>query len=119
MRIGSPPSGTNLGDVARAVNYTGSVYHKDIPSFAGKVPRPRPDANICPRALAWQQERITQWLRDAILNGWFSEVWSKGLPTRVWIRRDGVIYEARPTNAGNGEYHGYPLDADQDVKDLP
>ena len=117
--VGPAPAGTNLQDVAEQARYTGSPYHKDVPSFAGRVPRPRPDASICPRELAWRQAQVNDWLREAIRRGWFSGSWRNGFPDRVWIRVDGVVYEARRTNAGTGEYKGYPLEADQPVKGLP
>ena len=120
-KLGPAPAGVDLEAVASRAVYAGSPYHKDVPSFAGLVPRPRPNASICPRRLAWQQEVITGWLRDAIRNGWFSGAWVGPFPTYVWIRRDAVVYEARltGTSADGGQYHGYPLEADQEVKGLP
>ena len=33
-----------------------------------------------------------------------------GLPATVWaVGDDGLVYEARLTNHGTGEYHGFPL----------
>lgn len=118
-RVGPCPPETDLDAVAARVAYGGSPYHKDIPSFAGRVPVVRPDASICPRSLAGQQNEITRWLRQAIRSGWFCDCWENGVPLRVWIRQEGVVYEARPTNKGTGEYHGYPLRDDETVKGLP
>ncbi len=37
-------------------------------------------------------------------------VWENGYPRYVWYLDEDVLYEARLTNSGNGEYHGYPLE---------
>ena len=118
-RIGESPAGVNLARVADAIQYTGSPYHKDIPSFAGRVQPPRPDASVCPRALARQQSRILDWLRAAIRVGHFSGYWEGGFPRYVWHRQGDTVYEGRLTNSGTGEYHGYPLESDQQVEGLP
>lgn len=58
-----------LGRLALVASYVGSVEHKDTPSFAGRPPRPRPDATLCDRALADSRDQLTQWLRIAITKG--------------------------------------------------
>jgi hypothetical protein len=118
LALGSAPPGTNLGDVAGKVGYVGSVYHKDIPSFAGSVPRARPDASICPRHLASRLVELQGWLRNAVLRGHFGEFWENGFPRYVWHREGAIIYEARLMNAQSGEYKGYPLEADELVRGL-
>ena len=112
------PVGTNLEIVAAKVRYTGSPYHKDVQSFAGLVPQPRPDASICPRELAMNQDAIQKWLKKAIKDGQFGADWRQELPHHVWHREGGVIYEASLTNSATGEYHGYPLEADAIVRGL-
>jgi hypothetical protein len=110
----------SLEEVASRARYTGSPYHKDMPSFAGSAPRRRgANASLCPRELARQQSLIQEWLRTAIRSGQFSGSWEHGFPRFVWCRQDGGVYEARLTNAGTGEYHGYPLEDDQHVEGLP
>jgi hypothetical protein len=117
--VGHPPVGVNLTDVALQVRYIGSVYHKDVPSFAGQVPRPRPDASICPRHLAWRQADILVWLQNAIRLGHCGTLWEGGFPRYVWHREGAVTYEARLINSRNGEYKGFPLEADENVRGLP
>jgi len=97
----------------------GSVYHKDVPSFAGPVPRPRPHASICPRELAGQQRQIQVWLHGAIRQRQFGALWEGGFPRYVWHREGNLTYEARLVNHQAGEYKGYPLEADEKVQGLP
>lgn len=117
--VGTPPQGVNLSAVANQVRYVGSVYHKDILSFAGQVPRPRPDASICPRHLAWRQADVLIWLQGAIRQGHCGSLWEGSFPRYVWHREGGVTYEARLMNSRSGEYKGYPLEADETVRGLP
>lgn len=116
--IAAAPSEVNLAIVAERAHYTGSPYHKDVPSFAGPIPAPRPDASICPRELSGRREQIDAWLKAAILNGQFAADWRNGLPHIVWHREADVVYEACLTNSATGEYHGYPLEAGDRVRGL-
>jgi hypothetical protein len=50
-------------------------------------------------------------LQDAFIAGvvqWDSR--GGNFPARAWIWLNGRLCEARRTNDGNGEYHGFPLD---------
>jgi hypothetical protein len=114
--IGDPPSATDLNAVAEKVRYIGSVYHKDIPSFAGPVRRPRPDASICPRHLAFRQADIQSWLKGALLAGHFNSLWEGGFPRYLWHREGAITFEAR--HISNGDYKGYPLEPEEKVRGL-
>jgi hypothetical protein len=40
--------------------------------------------------------------------------WEQGFPRYVWFKENATTcYEARLTNAGKGEYKGYPLAKDE------
>lgn len=117
-RVQAPPQGVNLQQVARSSRYVGSVYHKDTPSFAGPVPSPRPDASLCPRTLANQQQLVQDWLRAGIGNS-HTGAWRGGYPQYVWYRHGRTVYEARQGSPGSGEYHGYPLQPEEVVRGLP
>jgi len=67
-RVAGPQPGMDHGEIARRVSYIGSPEHKDTPSFAGQ-PKPRADASICDRQLTQERDRVTDWLRAAILRG--------------------------------------------------
>jgi hypothetical protein len=116
-RVCVPPPGVDLIHVAEQCRYIGSPYHKDIPSFAGVTRPPRADASICPRSLAHNQPVVEEWLRAAIRAGHCGG-WERGFPRYVWLRADGVLYEARQGSPGSGHYHGYPLESWQEVQGL-
>ena len=114
-RVTVVPVGVDLEALASRVRYAGSPEHKDSPSFAGS-PRPRPDASLCPRELATEQQQVTKWLRTAIRSGWTGAPWegrSPSFPRYVWYRHGGTVFEGRLVNRGLGEYKGYPLERSQ------
>ncbi len=115
--IGPAPAGIHIAAVGAQVRYVGSLYHKDVPSFAGNPPQPRPDASICPKALSRQQPTTQKWLTDAVARGHFSASWENGFPRYVWHREAGVVFEGR--HIAQGQYKGYPLDSDERVRGLP
>jgi hypothetical protein len=109
-RIAEPQPGIDLEKLASRVSYVASPEHKDAPSFAGQ-PKPRADASKCDRQLAFKQEEVTEWLRLAIRRGAISMVLEDGFPRYAWHKEDEVVYEARLTNQGLGQYKGYPLNS--------
>lgn len=116
-RVVPPPGGVDLGMLADRATYGGSPKHKDIPSFAGAVPRPRVDASICPRELTRDRDRVQRWLRDAIFRG-NAGSWAGEFPSPVWHKEGDVTYEAHLTRPNAGEYHGYPLEPEEHVEGL-
>jgi len=92
--------------------YIGSPEHKTAPSFAG-APRPRADASICDPRFLDQQDRLTEWLREALRSGAVGGPVEGDFPRYVWYRDGDTVYEGRLVNRGNGEYKGYPLEPDE------
>lgn len=101
------PEGVNLHAVAAGVKYVGSPEHKDTITAAG-MPRPRPDASLCPRP-ANDMVLVGGWLQSAIRSGSTGDRWEGGFPRYVWHKQDDIVYEARLINSGNGTYKGSPL----------
>lgn len=95
--------------LAKRTRYVGSPEHKRHPSFAGP-PAPRATATLCDPKFANQQEMLTGWVREAIEMGQVSSKWDGEFPRNVWLKKDGVVYEARLVNRENGEYKGWPLE---------
>lgn len=93
--------------------YVGSVEHKNTPSFAGRLPRPRPDASLCRRDLADLQDQLTNWLRTAIGRGVIGGPWEGDFPRYAWYKDGATVYEARLVNREQGQYKGYPLHPDE------
>ena len=107
-RVAGPQPGMDHGEIARRVSYIGSPEHKDTPSFAG-LPKPRADASICERQLTQERDRVTDWLRAAILRGAISSLLEGDFPRYAWHKEGDIVYEARLVNRELGEYKGYPL----------
>ena len=116
-RVAEPPCDVDREALANQATYGGSPKHKDIPSFAGPVPRPRVGASICPRELTRDKDRVQGWLREAIRRGNVGS-WAGAFPSPVWYRDGDITYEAHLTQPTLGEYHGYPLEPDEHVEGL-
>jgi hypothetical protein len=93
---------------ATKVRYTGSPYHRSPGSKAGPIVPRVGLTSRCPPD--WTNLDATRVLRLAITEGRVSMFWEHGYPRYVWHLDGDVLYEARLTNSGNGEYHGYPLE---------
>ena len=85
--------------------YIGSPEHKRGRGRQGQpAPAPRPDASICPDHLLGDLEELTRHLRDALAWGNASAPDLAGpFPRYAWARINGVLCEARLTNATLGE----------------
>ena len=108
-----------LTALAARVRYVGSSDHKwHGNSFFPPPATPRPTASLCDNVITLAV--ANKWLKQGISRGninWFEP--AVGYPRYVWfINDDNIVYEARLTNPGNGEYKGYPLYPDQQVKGL-
>jgi hypothetical protein len=69
----------------------------------------RSDATACPRGLDF--DKVGQWLKEAVGAGHVSAVLDGDFPRYAWKRVEDQIYEARLSNAGLGQYKGYPIEA--------
>jgi len=104
----------NLADLAGRCKYVGSVEHKDKKSWLGLPQprrRPRQTATICPLYSNEDRDRATEWVRAAIRAGNFRKAdWQGGLPRHIWYRDEqGNYWRGFLTNAGAGEYKGWPI----------
>lgn len=89
------------------VSYVISTEHKDYLTSAGPG-NLRSDASACPRGLDFSE--VEEWLREAVHSGTVSAVLDGDYPRYVWKRVGGQVYEARLSNAGLGQYKGYPIE---------
>lgn len=97
-----------LKRIITIARYTGSPYHRSPGSRAGNVVKRAGLSSRCPPT--WTNAAATEVLRKAISEVRVSQFWEGGFPRYVWHLDGDVLYEARLTNQGNGEYHGYPLE---------
>ena len=107
-RIIDWPDGVGTPDeVAARVTYTGNSIHKSYPSPAGP-PALRADKAKCDRYAQEQWPRLLDALRAAIRAGFVSD-FRGSFPARAWVWINDVLHEARLTDEGTGDYHGFPL----------
>lgn len=111
-RLAPPPGGVDVCRVAANCRYVGSPYH----ARALAIHR-RPDASLCPAHLSSDHQRVEGWLRASVRSG-RTGAWEQGFPKYVWHVEGDTVYEARQGAPGSGEYHGYPLQPAQRVRDL-
>jgi hypothetical protein len=98
---------TDLVAVAVKVSYIISTEHKDYLTSAGPG-NLRSDASACPRGLDFHE--VEEWLKDAVREGAVSAVLEGEFPRYAWKRVGRRVYEARLSNAGLGQYKGYPIE---------
>lgn len=94
--------------VAARVTYTGNAVHKSYPSPAGPAAI-RADKAKCAHYAPEQWPDLLEALRIAIRARYVSG-FSGQFPDRAWIWINDVLHEARLTNEGTGDYHGFPID---------
>jgi hypothetical protein len=102
------PDGVGTPDeVAARVTYTGNPIHKSYPSPAGP-PAYRADKAKCGQYGAEQWPMLLDALRSAI-RACFVSGFRGSFPERAWVWINDVLHEARLTNEGTGDYHGFPI----------
>jgi hypothetical protein len=94
-----------IGEAAAKPSYSGSSEHK--------LPHARSDATLCPPDLEGQGDMLTSWLRKAIQLGHVGGLIEGVFPRYVWYWDGYRMFEGRLPNHILGEYHGYPIEANQ------
>lgn len=102
----APGPQMDLSAIAEKIDYIISAEHKDYLTSAGPG-NLRSDATRCPRGLDFNEVRV--WLRDAVRTGSVSAILEGDFPRYAWKRVGEQVYEARLSNAGLGQYKGYPI----------
>lgn len=101
-----------LERMAERVGYSPSPYHKSDLSVA-RSSVPRPDKTVCDGSASIDCRDATGLLKAGILRGMISTRIRQGWPQNVWaVDGEGIVHEAQLGNSGLGEYHGYPMKAD-------
>jgi hypothetical protein len=117
----SQPSKEALKALAGKVRYGGNSAHKRNPGDFGLTPPalPRDDKSLCDTVKIFKRAEALQLLKKGVLRGMISE-WdgTNGFPKNIWsVTDDGTPLEAQLENAGNGTYHGYPLEVNDDFRE--
>ena len=113
---------TDRQALAARARYTGSPEHKVHRSWlglpearqlpGGRIGRPsKQTTSICPLTAAADQERATDWVRNAISAGQYRFFESdQDFPKKIWYEAEGKIWHGLCFNQGSGEYKGWQSD---------
>jgi hypothetical protein len=115
------PSKDALKALAAKVRYGGKPDHKRNPGDFGLTPPalPRDDKSLCDSVKIFKRSEALKLLKKGVLRGLISE-WDgvTGFPKNIWsMTEEGTPLEAQLENAGNGTYHGYPLEMNDDFRE--
>lgn len=102
-----PGADTDLAKMAGEVSYIISTEHKDYLTSAGPG-NLRSDATACPRGLDFT--KVEEWLKQAVRDCHVSAILDGEFPRYAWAKVGTQVYEARLSNAGLGQYKGYPIE---------
>ena len=116
----SRPAPEALKRLAAEVRYGGKPDHKRNPGDFGLTPPtlPRDDKSLCDEIRLFRRAEALRLLRLGIERGMISPWDGTGYPKNIWsMTEDGIPLEAQLENPGNGTYHGYPLEANDDFRE--
>ena len=109
-----------LKKLAALVRYGGNPDHKRHPGDFGLKPpsHPRDDKSLCDEIGLFRRAEALKLLRLGVAKGLISEWDGTGFPKNIWsMTADGIPLEAQLENSGDGTYHGYPLEMNDDFRD--
>jgi hypothetical protein len=114
------PAPKDLARLAASVRYGGKPDHKRIPGDFGLTPPslPRDDKSLCDTIQVFRRVDALRLLRRGVERGLISPWDGTGFPKNIWsMTEDGIPLEAQLENSGNGTYHGYPLETNDDFRE--
>lgn len=116
----SLPAPEVLERLAAGLRYGGKPDHKRNPGDFGLTPPslPRDAKSLCDNIQVFQRAEALRLLRLGVMRGMISEWDGTGYPKNIWsMTEDGIPLEAQLENPGNGTYHGYPLETNDDFRE--
>jgi hypothetical protein len=109
-------------ETAKAAGYGGNPEHKSKPNDYGLTPpffrSPRPGKTLCDASGEFPKAKAEALLRDGLTKGMVSIREINGWPQNVWAVCDGEPFESELENSVLGTYHGYPMPANDDFRDV-
>ncbi|MFK0167073.1 hypothetical protein [Rhizobium sp. NPDC090279] len=104
--------------MAKAARYVGSGHHKRYPlDYGFERTNPIPTKSLCdmlrPVRLDEAKELLEKGIRAGLISSYDGE-----FPKYVWaVDESGVVYEAKADQNAPGEYHGYPLGQEEEIRE--
>ena len=110
----------NRNSLALRIAYGGNPEHKRTPGNYGLSPprNPRPMKTLCDADRQFPKAEAEALLRAGARKGLVSQQRRNEWPQNIWAVSEGVPFEAQLENSEKGVYHGYPMPADDDFKDI-
>lgn len=107
-----------LAELAVKVRYVGSGHHKRYPADYGfDRTNPVPTKSLCDLNAPVMLTEAQNWLVSGVLQALISKPSDDGFPKFIWtVANDGRVFEAKTHPATPGQYHGYPLEDEDDMK---
>ena len=101
------------------INYVGSGHHKLYPADYGlERTNPRPTSSVCDAVKPVLLAEASDLLRQGVLRAMLSTYGQDGFPKYIWsVSLDGTVYEAKTHPDTPGQYHGYPLEKEDSLRD--
>ena len=117
VRDALPDMATREALLAR-VRYLGSGHHKIYPADYGLGrTNPRPTSSVCDAVKPVRLAEASELLRAGVLRAMFSTYSRDGFPKYIWsVSADGTVYEAKTHPNTPGQYHGYPLEKEDSMR---
>jgi hypothetical protein len=108
-----------VDDLKGRVRYIGSGHHKRNPADYGfDRASPRPTKSLCDANRVITQTEAQKLIEDGISKGVFSPLQEDGWPKYIWsVSESGEVFEAKTHPNTPGQYHGYPLEDEDDMRD--
>lgn len=123
-RLHATPPWEVLERLLQLAQYHGVSKHKANPRAFGLPPyNKKPgDETFCDRHANFRPDQakdIPILLRRGIRAGLIGKLMVQGVPTILWtVADDGWIFEARVTNSGQADYHGYPVRPSEAIAEI-
>jgi len=104
--------------LAARVQYVGSGHHKRNPAdYDMDRTNPRPTKSLCDLVKVVTIDEARRLLREGVRRAMISQPGNDGIPKYVWsVADDGEVYEAKTHPNTSGQYHGYPLVGEDDLR---
>lgn len=101
----------------RGARYVGSGHHKRNPADYGfERTNLRPNKSICDMAGIVTLAAATDLMLSGIRKKMFSKIKADGFPKYIWsVSDDQRVYESKTHSNTPGQYHGYPLEKEDDM----
>jgi hypothetical protein len=107
-------------ELVKSIRYEGSGHHKRSPADYGlERTSPRPHKTLCDGVKVITLKEAKTLVDQGIIHGMFSDFFIGKHPKLIWsVGPDGKVYEARTDEMTPGIYHGYPLEEEDDMRNV-